>query len=158
MKRAEGPAQLKVQKIMPEDQVRKAVTTTYTPGTAGTPEFSVRRANISFVVGDATFTRPSVLGWEIKAGRNDGVITASVISSDMTAVAQLGKILTTLQKDGALLGFKLGDTRGDTIYVVGQIPREELEAYLAVRRAVREGMEGQPYEVELSLDTDAISD
>lgn len=133
------------------------VTATYTPGTAGTPVSSVKGVtNVSFIAGAIAPTRPSALGWKVGTARNDGVMVASVLSSDMTAVVQLGNILATLQREGALIDYALGETRGQTIYASGHIPQEDLDAYLLVYSRVREAMEGQEFEVDLHLDSDAV--
>ena len=105
----------------------------------------------------ATAKSVTISGVSTLSGYKGTVITLPVVSREMTASVRLATVLAALKQEGALLDFVLGKTRGETIYAYGQVPREELSAYLLVRQKVREAMAGQGWKVDLSLDTDAIN-
>lgn len=90
--------------------------------------------------------------------------TATPYTSDMASPAVtsvdrlLLPVLQRLRQAGDLVAFKLGESDGHRVEVFGQVPREELDAYLTVRRQVREALDETPLHVELSLDTDALDD
>lgn len=66
-------------------------------------------------------------------------------------------VLQQLTLAGDLLAFRIGDVTSEGVEVFGQVPAEDLDAYLKVRKAVREGLAGTSLRVELNLDTDALS-
>lgn len=72
-------------------------------------------------------------------------------NSSLTAVSA---VLDSIVRDGDLLDYRVIEHDGHALTVYGQVPREELEAYLTVRRKLRERYHGVRPDIE--LDTHAI--